>query len=80
MMRSVNVQRRFDRLIEDVAATRARVEAIHQSLAHLRSAAEEQRTRLGRLERQVFALWVIGPALMGAVATLKTFRTWLLEN
>lgn len=79
-MRSMDVQRRFDRLIEDVAATRARVEEIHQGLGHLRAEAEEQRSRLGRLERRVFALWVIGPVLVGALATLKSFRTWMLEH
>jgi len=71
---------RFDRLVEDAAVTRNKVEMMERHLARLNRRDEEQEARLARAERRIFALWVVGPALVGASLFLQSLKTWLLER
>ena len=71
-------RQRFDRLVEDTAVTRNKVEAIEQHLLHLKRRSEAQSQRLAQAERRIFALWVIGPALLGAGLFLQSVKAWLL--
>ncbi len=72
-------QRRFDRMVEDVAVTRNKVEAIERFLGSTRAQFEEQESRLVRLERKIFAVWLIGPVLLGLAAFMQSIRSWLTD-
>ena len=65
-------RQRFDRIADDVAVTRAKVELIEHSLSGVREQFEAQDERLGRVERRVFAMWVLGPIAVGAAAFLNS--------
>jgi len=71
---------RFDRMAENVAVTRNKVEAIERHFCRLRGESEAQERRLGKLERKVAALWIVGPALVGLAALLANLKTWFLER
>ncbi len=73
-------RRRFDRAVEDVAVTRNKVEGIERFLVAIKDRVEVQETRLVRLERKVFALWLIGPLMVGVFAFLQSFKAWVMEN
>ncbi len=73
-------RRRFDRAVEDVAVTRNKVEGIERFLVAIKDRVEVQETRLVRLERKVFALWLIGPLMVGAFAFLQSLKAWVMEN
>ncbi len=73
-------RQRLDRMAVDVAVTRNSVEAIEKNLAGVKEHFENQEFRLLRVERRVFALWLIGPFLVATAVFLKTFKTWLTEN
>ena len=73
-------RRRFDRAVEDVAVTRNKVEGIERFLVAIKDRVEVQETRLARLERKVFALWLIGPLMVGVFAFLQSLKAWVMEN
>ena len=73
-------RRRFDRAVEDVAVTRNKVEGIERFLVAIKDRVEVQETRLARVERKIFALWLIGPLLVGVFASLRSLRAWVMEN
>ncbi len=73
-------RRRFDRAVEDVAVTRNKVEGIERFLVAIKDRVEVQETRLVRLERKVFALWLIGPLMVGVFAFLQSLKAWVMEN
>lgn len=72
-------RRRFDRVAEDVAVVRTKVESIEKSLGGVHESYASQESRLRRVERRVFGIWLIGPIALGGVAFLKTFKNWLTE-
>ena len=71
---------RMDRISEDVAVTRSKVEAMERLLTANMSESRETRERLGKVERRVFALWVLGPIVGGAVAILQSLKVWITEH
>ena len=73
-------RRRFDRAVEDVAVTRNKVEGIERFLVAIKDRVEVQETRLVRLERKVFALWLIGPLMVGAFAFPQSLKPSVMEN
>ncbi len=73
-------RRQLDRIVMDLAVTRNTVESIEKSLPGLQERFDLQESRLTRLERKVFALWVIGPLLVGGMTFAKNFQTWLTEH
>lgn len=73
-------RRRFDRAAEDIAVVRTKVESIEQNLAVFQEQINSQQTRLGRAERRLFAVWIIGPILVGVAGFLKSFQHWLTES
>ncbi len=73
-------RQRLDSMVVDVAVTRSKVEAIELSLSRMCEQSDVQGTRLLRLERRVFTIWVLGPILLGAATFLHSFKTWLLER
>lgn len=70
-------RQRFDRVADDVAVVRTKVESIEKSLGITQRQFDAQATRLGRLERRLFAMWVFGPIAVGVLAFLKSFTDWL---
>lgn len=64
-------RQRLDRLVVDMAVTRTTVEGIEKRLISIGGRFENHETRLKKVERRVFALWVLGPLLLGAVIFLK---------
>lgn len=72
-------QRRLDRMAEDVAVTRHKVEAIERLLSARGQELREQEGRLDRLERRLFALWVLGPILVGGAMVLQSLKSWFSE-
>ena len=56
-------RQRFDRVAEDVAVVRTKVESIEKSLGGIHERYGSQESRLRSLERRVFAIWLIGPSL-----------------
>jgi len=71
-------QGRFDRMAEDVAITRSKVESMEKGLAVIHERHDAHEARLSRLERKLFALWLVGPLLLGAAAAMGNMRAWLL--
>ena len=64
----------------DLAVTRNTVESIEKNLNGIQVRFDDQGDRLTRLERKVFALWVIGPILLTGIASLSTLKTWFTEK
>ena len=64
-------RKRLDRLAVDMAVTRSTVEGIEKRLITIGGRFGNHENRLKKLERRVFALWVLGPVLVGAVTFLK---------
>lgn len=60
--------------------TRNKVEGIERFLVAIKDRVEVQETRLVRLERKVFALWLIGPLMVGVFAFLQSLKAWVMEN
>ena len=79
-MEDEDTRERMDRMAEDVAVTRNKVEAIERILSANRGESNVYRDRLGRLERKVFAIWILGPIVVGGAALVPTLRTWLTEQ
>ena len=79
-MENVYTRERIDRMADDVAVTRNKVEAIERILAANQGDSHEYRDRLGRLERKVFAIWILAPLVMGGAALVQTLRAWLTEQ
>lgn len=71
-------QGRFDRMAEDVAITRSKVESMERNLAVIHERYDSHEARLSRLERKLFALWLVGPLLLGLAVALGNMRAWLL--
>ncbi len=69
-------QGRFDRMAVDVAITRSKVESIEKNLAAIDDRYQRQEERVVRLERKMFALWLIGPLALGVAALLGNLRGW----
>ena len=67
-------RRRFDRAAEDIAVVRTKVESIEKSLAGFQEQFDSQQTRLGRVERRLFAVWIIGPILVAVAGYLKSIQ------
>ena len=74
------MRQRFDRVAEDVAVVRTKVELIEKRLGVVHDQFDSQGTRLGRLERRLFAIWVFGPIAVGGLVFLKFFKNWLTET
>ena len=72
------VQGRFDRMVEDVAITRSKVESMEKNLAVIHERYDSHEARLSRLERKMFALWLVGPLLLGVAVALGNMRVWLM--
>jgi hypothetical protein len=66
-------RKRLDEVAVDVAVTRNTVETIEKRLSTFCARFGEQETRLKQVERRVFAIWVLGPVLLGIAAFLKNF-------
>ncbi len=64
-------RKRLDRLAVDMAVTRSTVEEIEKRLVSIVAHFENHETRMKRVERKIFALWVLGPALLGVVTFLR---------
>lgn len=64
-------------MAENVAVIRGKVDAMERNLDRLSRHAAEQTERLTRVEKRVFAVWLLGPVALGTVALLGTLRTWL---
>ena len=64
-------RQRLDRLVVDMAVTRTAVEGMEKQLASIGGRFGNQETRLKKVERKVFALWVLGPALVGLAVFLR---------
>ena len=79
-MEDAYTRERMDRMAEDVAVTRNKVEAIERILTANRGESNVYRDRLGRLERKVFAIWILGPIVVGGAALVQTLRTLLTEQ
>ncbi|MCZ6627168.1 MAG: hypothetical protein O7E56_02960 [SAR324 cluster bacterium] len=73
-------RQRLDRVAIDVAFTRNTVQAIKDNFSSVKEQFENQESRLIRVERRVFALWIIGPIAIAGTSFLKTFKTWFMEN
>lgn len=70
-------QQRFDEVADNVAVIRGKVDAMERNLDQMNRHAAEQTERLTRVEKRVFAVWLLGPVALGTVALLGTLRTWL---
>ena len=79
-MEDAYTRERMDRMAEDVAVTRNKVVAIERILTANRGESHEYRDRLGKLERKVFAIWILWPIVVGGSALVQTLRTWLTEQ
>jgi len=66
-------RKRLDSVADDVAATRSTVEAIEHRLVGMCRQLNGYDTRLKKVERRVFTLWMLGPVLLGLATFLKTF-------
>ena len=64
-------RKKLDRLAVDMAVTRSTVEGIEKGLASIGARFENHETRMRRVERRIFALWVLGPVLLGVVTFLR---------
>lgn len=73
-------QQRFDDMAENVAVIRGKVDTMERNLDQLNRHAAEQTERLTRVEKRVFAVWLLGPVALGTAALLGTLRTWLTEK
>ena len=73
-------RKRFDQAAEDIAVVRTKVESIEKNLAVFQEQFDLQEMRLGGVERRLFAVWIIGPILVGVVAFLKSFQHWLIGS
>ena len=76
-MEDAYTRERMDRMAEDVAVTRNKVEAIERILTANRGESNVYRDRLGRMERKVFAIWILGPIGVVGAAFVQTWRPWL---
>lgn len=66
-------RQRLDGLAVDMAATRSTVEAIDRRLVGLCTRLSDQEARLKKAERRVFAIWVLGPVLLGVITFFRNF-------
>lgn len=71
-------RRRFDVMAENVAVTRTKVESIEKTIVSAQARHEKQEERLVKLERKVFALWLIAPIVLGISAAMVNARTWFM--
>ena len=71
------IRKRFDRVADDVAIVRTKVESIERNLGAAQIRFDAHDTRLGRLERRLFAIWIFGPIAIGTLAFLKAITHWM---
>ncbi len=74
----IYAQQRFDEVADNVAVIRGKVDAMERNLDQLSRHTAAQTERLTRVEKRVFAVWLLGPVALGTVALLGTLRTWLM--
>lgn len=72
-MADTYTRQRLDGLADDVAATRSLVEHMDKNLSRVCGGLMDQDARLKKVERRVFAIWLLGPVLLGLATFLKTF-------
>ncbi|MDH4225324.1 MAG: hypothetical protein OEW12_06735 [Deltaproteobacteria bacterium] len=65
---------RLDRIAEDVAVTRNKVESMERVLALGQSHLDGMDKRVQGLERKMFSLWLVGPLLLGAAALYQNLK------
>ena len=73
-------KQRLDKVAVDVAVTRSMVESMEKNMASIMIQSGTQESRLTRLEKRMFALWVIGPLLLGVATVLHSYKSWLTER
>lgn len=67
-------RQRLDQVAEDCAYTRSKIEMIERTLSDFRVQERHQEGRLIRLEKRLFALWVVGPFLVGLTVFFNTVK------
>ena len=70
------LRQRLDQVAEDAAIARVMLETLERNLMDSRLAGQQQEKRLDQVERRVFALWIVGPVMVGVVMVLNIFKTW----
>jgi len=68
---------RFDRVAEDTAVTRHKVEAMERYLHRALHQLETLEHRVRSTENRLTVVWVLGPVLLAAFAFLQNLKGWL---
>ena len=68
---------KIDKMMVDVAVVLSQVKAIMAGMAEHRDTHQRQEVRLQKLERRVFAVWIIGPIALAVVGSLKAIKDWI---
>ena len=70
------LRQRLDSLSQDSAIAGEKLDQIERHLLDFHTETKKQEERLDRLERRLYALWLIGPFVVGGGVFLNALKSW----